>query len=105
MELLPWRKPPTKTATLTLRPPRRYRQTAWRSPPTDRRKTKYHPQYHNLPIRHLFRGGFIADKNTVETGHQRENAHLYTPYKESGRHGTRAAHLASPHLLAPLPGA
>ncbi|KAJ1205391.1 hypothetical protein NDU88_000826 [Pleurodeles waltl] len=67
MESRPWRKPPTKTATLTLRPPQRYKQTARRSPPTDRRESKYRPQYHNSPIRHLFRGGFTADKNTAET--------------------------------------
>ncbi|KAJ1104328.1 hypothetical protein NDU88_001740 [Pleurodeles waltl] len=27
----------------------------------------YRPQYHNPPIRHLFRGGFTVDKNTAET--------------------------------------
>ncbi|KAJ1214092.1 hypothetical protein NDU88_001719 [Pleurodeles waltl] len=105
MESRPWRKPPTKTDTLTLRPPRRYKQTARRSPPTDRRRTMYRPQYHNLPIRHLFRGGFTTNKNTAETGLRRENAHLYTPHEEPERHGTRAADPASPYLLAPLPGA
>ncbi|KAJ1115563.1 hypothetical protein NDU88_003785 [Pleurodeles waltl] len=67
MEFRPWRKAPTATATSTHRPPRRYKQTARRSPPTDRRETMYRPLYHNLPIRHLFRGGSPADKNTAET--------------------------------------
>ncbi|KAJ1201684.1 hypothetical protein NDU88_005490 [Pleurodeles waltl] len=65
----------------------------------------YRPQYHNLPIRHLFRGRFTANINTVETRLRRENALLYTPHEESGRHATRAPDPACPHLLAPLPGA
>ncbi|KAJ1215771.1 hypothetical protein NDU88_003378 [Pleurodeles waltl] len=43
MELRPWRKPPTKTATLTLRLPRRYKQTALRSPPTQRHEDNVPP--------------------------------------------------------------
>ncbi|KAJ1207344.1 hypothetical protein NDU88_002735 [Pleurodeles waltl] len=102
MEFRPWRKPPTETATSTLRPPWRYKQTARRSPSTDRQETMYRPPYHNPPIRHLFRGGSLADKNTA---FRTENAHLHTPHEESGQHGTRTPHPPSYCLPAPLPGA
>ncbi|KAJ1201303.1 hypothetical protein NDU88_005116 [Pleurodeles waltl] len=80
LQLRPWRKPPTKTDTLTLRPPQRYKQTAQRSPPTDRRRTMYRPHYYDRPIRHLFRGRFTADKNTAETGMSKgKRSPLHTP--------------------------
>ncbi|KAJ1215241.1 hypothetical protein NDU88_002850 [Pleurodeles waltl] len=65
----------------------------------------YRPQNCNSPIRHLFRGGFTANKNTAETGLGRENAHLYTTHEEPGCHGTRAPDSSSLYLPAPLPGA
>ncbi|KAJ1107304.1 hypothetical protein NDU88_004696 [Pleurodeles waltl] len=65
----------------------------------------YRPHYYNPPIRHLFRGGFTANKNTAETGLRRENAHLYTPHEEPRRHGTGTSDTPSLYLPAPLPGA
>ncbi|KAJ1176351.1 hypothetical protein NDU88_001633 [Pleurodeles waltl] len=35
----------------------------------------YCPHYYERPIRHLFRGGVNANKNTVETGLGRGNTH------------------------------
>ncbi|KAJ1187077.1 hypothetical protein NDU88_003856 [Pleurodeles waltl] len=55
----------------------------------------YRPPYHNTAIRHLFRGGTNANKNT----------HLSTTHEESGRHGAQTADSASDGLPAPLSGA
>ncbi|KAJ1093181.1 hypothetical protein NDU88_006288, partial [Pleurodeles waltl] len=56
------------------------------------RQTMYRPHYHNSPIRHLFRGGSTADKNTAETDYERENAHQNTLHEYGGQHGTRIKH-------------
>ncbi|KAJ1112853.1 hypothetical protein NDU88_001114 [Pleurodeles waltl] len=82
MEFRPWRKPPTETATSTHCPPRRDKQTARRSPPTDRRESMYRPPYHIPPIRHLFRGGSPADKNTAATAIS--NGKRSPPYSPRG---------------------
>ncbi|KAJ1103785.1 hypothetical protein NDU88_001206 [Pleurodeles waltl] len=63
----------------------------------------YRPQYHNSPIRHLFRGESPADKNTAETDYERENAHLYALHEEEGQHGTRIKHPTCSRLPAHLP--
>ncbi|KAJ1088822.1 hypothetical protein NDU88_001977 [Pleurodeles waltl] len=63
----------------------------------------YRPHYHDRPIRHLFRGGSTADKNTAETDYERENAHLYALHEEGGQHGTRIKHPTCSRLPAHLP--
>ncbi|KAJ1148670.1 hypothetical protein NDU88_001498 [Pleurodeles waltl] len=65
----------------------------------------YRPPYHKRPIRHLFRGGTNANKNTAETVHRRENTHLSTPHEEPGCHGARIADTADAGLPSLLSGA
>ncbi|KAJ1103800.1 hypothetical protein NDU88_001221 [Pleurodeles waltl] len=94
------------SAALTLRPPRRYKQTPRRSPPTDRRGTMYRPHYYDRPIRHLFQSGFTMDKNTAETGILKaKNAHLYTLHEKGGHHGAGTPYSPCDSLPAPVPGA
>ncbi|KAJ1159979.1 hypothetical protein NDU88_000482 [Pleurodeles waltl] len=80
-------------------------QTARRSPPTDRRETMYRPHYYDRPIRHLFLGGFTADKNTAETGIPKGKRSPLHTHEERGHHGTGTPNSTCDSLPAPLPGA
>ncbi|KAJ1186938.1 hypothetical protein NDU88_003718 [Pleurodeles waltl] len=65
----------------------------------------YRPPYHDPPIRHLFRGGSTADKNTAETDYERENAHLHILHVRFRQYGTRVAGHPRTPIPAPVPGA
>ncbi|KAJ1099661.1 hypothetical protein NDU88_004760 [Pleurodeles waltl] len=65
----------------------------------------YRPPYHDPPIRHLFRGGSTADKNTAETDYERENAHLHILHARFRQYGTRVAGHPRTPIPAPVPGA
>ncbi|KAJ1115094.1 hypothetical protein NDU88_003322 [Pleurodeles waltl] len=57
------------------------------------------------PIRHLFRGGSPADKNTAETDYERENAHLHILHARFRQYGTRVTGHPRTPIPAPVPGA